>query len=325
MKKSIIESINSVVIPAADCIKTAKGEDFKPAADSLFSIDWKTLTATTKAFSFDMAKTNRAKITAALCGEWFARELTKLNEARAYYAEINWDEAAEGENAAEVERAKAIAAEAIEHIEAAREIIEARAKESGSVTVKAIISALRREDIPAAMVPAAEALRAKAKEIAEAVAKVITAAEAEAARAVLANPSEAEADSAKLHAAAEAEALLKAYEISESKDSEGVPNLYPIRAAATKLIKAFWREAVAEGVEKANYEASHALTVKLFGMLRKPREVNRKGKVTEALATKEDLAREVVLAIVEAAQKRAAREAAEAEAKRAAAAKPANK
>lgn len=319
--KSIIESVNSIILPEVDSIHNPKGEAFSPAAESLFSIEWKTLTATVKAFDFALSKTARAKFAGAVCGEWFARELFALNAARAKFADIDWGEAAEGENPAEVARAKSIAAEAVSRIDKARALVEDKARESGSVTVKAIVSAIRREDMPAAMVPAAEALRAEAKGIAEAAAKTITAAEAEAARAILANPAEAEADTAKLEAAAKAAALLKAYEIAESKDTEGVPNLYPVRAAAQKLVKAFWQASPAEGVEKSNFEANHALTVKLFGMVRRPREVSRKGRVHEALATKEDLAREVVFAIVEAAQNRAKREAAEAEAKREAAAK----
>ena len=323
---SIIAKLNAVILPAVEnhAIRDNKGEAFVPAAEALFSVDWKTLHGTLKSFDFTMAKTHRASFVAAVQGEWFAREVAALNAERAAYADIDFEEAAEGENPAEVAKAKETAAEAVKRIEAARNFIEDRAKESGSITVRAIVSALRRENMPAAIVPLAERLHKAAKDIAEAAAKPApTEAEVEAARAILAKPAEAEADAAKLTAAADAAEVLRRFELAESKTAEGIPNIYPIRAAATKLIKAFWQAAPAEGVDKANYECNHALAVKLFGMVRKPREVNRKGKVTEVWTNKDDIAREVVFAVIEAAQKRAAAEAAEAEAKREAAAKPA--
>ena len=86
--------------------------------------------------------------------------------------------------------------------------------------------------------------------------------------------------------------------------------MYPIRAAATKLTKALWKEAAPEGVESASLEATHALTVKLFGMIRKPRQIGKKGLVIESYAAEKDLVREVVLYAVEAMQARAKREAA---------------
>lgn len=327
-KMSIVARINSIVLPALEDKKTivnTKGEAFAAPSEGLFSIEWKTLTATVKPFDFALAKTKRAYFAPAIMGEWFARELEALNTARAEYVNIEWDEAAEGEAAEDVERAKKIAAEAIERIEAARDYIESRAKFSGSITVKAIVSALRRETMPAEVVPTVERLWKAVKELDEAAHKVVTPAEVEAARAILANPAEAEADTAKLDEAAKAAEVLKIYEVNESKNAEGVPNLYPIRAAATKLTKALWAANAPEGVEKASPEANHALTLKLFGMFRKPREVGKKGTIREPRMTEDEAAREVVFYIVESMQARAKREAAESEAKREAASKPAKK
>lgn len=330
-KMSIVARINSIVLPALEDKKTVvntKGEAFAAPSEGLFSIEWKTLIATVKPFDFALAKTKRVYFAPAIMGEWFARELEALNTARAEYVNIEWDEAAEGEAAEDVERAKKIAAEAVERIEAARDYIESRAKFSGSITVKAIVSALRRETMPAEVVPTVERLWKAVKELDEAAHKVVTPAEAEAARALIesikagAKPDE---DTAKLDEAAKAAEVLKIYEVNESKNAEGVPNLYPIRAAATKLTKALWAVNAPEGVEKASPEANHALTLKLFGMFRKPREVGKKGTIREPRMTEDEAAREVVLYIVESMQARAKREAAEAEAKREAASKPAKK
>lgn len=311
--KSIISTINSIVLPSIEdySIRNAKGEVFAAPVEGLFSIDWKTLTATTKSFDFALAKTKRAYFAAAVMGEYFARDLAILNDERAKYFDVDFDDI-EDEKPENVEAAKKNAAEIVKRIEAARDYIEARAKSSGSVTVKAIVSAIRDENAPAELIPFGEKLRKVTKEISDLSRKVVTAAEADAARAILAKPADADADAAKLDAAAKAAEIVKAYEISESKNAEGVPNLYPIRAAATKLTKALWKGDAPEGVENASPEASHALTLKLFGMIRKPRQIGKKGLVKEPYAAEKDLIREVVLFVVEAMQARAKREAADA-------------
>ena len=311
-------------------ISNAKGKAYVMPAEGLARFDWKTLQARPAPFNFAIVKTVRAAFVEAVRGEYFARELTSIEAEAAKLAEN--DDAffadarqlpAEGEapreaySEEEVKKARANLDEAKKRIDVIRNYVSPLAKESQSVTVKALVSALRAEAMPAKLAKPAEDVRAEAKLLCEVAARSFTPAEVEAARKVVDDkegfpPAEV----------AEAEKTLLFHALAEG-ESQGVPNLKKLRELISVFIKAMWTACPAEGVQTQGFKASHALSVEVFQRIRTARKVTKKGNIRAAFASTNEIAREVVFAVFETLQARARAEAAEAEAKRKAAEKPA--
>ena len=287
-------------------IRDRKGEAFAPSTEALFNVDYKTLTATIRPFDFTIAKVDRAKFVDAIRGEYFARELTRINAEAAKFADIDeayFAEAREEYSEAEVAKAREVVAEAKARLNVAREVVAPLAKASGALTVSAIVSAIRAEAMPAKLTAPAEVMRSEAKTLCEVAARRFSEAEVAKAREVVENK-----DNFGLVDVTEAEKTLMLYGLAEG-DTQGLPNMKPLREAASKFVKALWQAAPAEGVQKANLTANHALTVDIFQRVKNARSVDRKGRVKSTFASADDVAREVVFAIVESMQAKARAEA----------------
>lgn len=307
-------------------IGNTKGEAYVMPAEGLARFDWKGLTARPAPLNFAIAKTARAAFVEAVRGEYFARELTAIEAEAAKFAE-NDDaffaeaeapaEAAEAHTSAEVAEARAKVAEAKKRIEVVRAFVAPLAKDAQSITVKALVSALRAEAMPAKLAKPAEDVRAEAKLLCEVASRTFAEAEIAKARAIVDDKegySPAEVS--------EAEKTLLLYALSEG-ETQGVPNLKKLRELIGTFIKAMWKACPAEGVQTEGFKASHALSVEVFQRARNARKVTKKGNIRAAFATSDEIGREVIFAIFEQLQARARAEAAEAEAKRKAAEAPA--
>lgn len=307
-------------------ISNAKGEAYAMPAEGLARFDWKTLQARPAPFNFALVKTVRAAFVEAVCGEYFARELTLIEAEAAKFTENDDSFFAEAEAPAEVAEAftkeqvaeaRAKVAEAKKRIDVIRDYVSPLAKEAQSITVKALVSALRAEAMPAKLAKPADDIRAEAKLLCEVASRKFTEAEVAEARAKVDDkdvfpPAEV----------AEAEKTLALYALSEG-ESQGVPNLKKLRELISAFIKAMWKACPAEGVQTEGFKASHALSVEVFQRAREARKVTKKGNIRTGYASADAIGREVILAIFEQLQARARAEAAEAEAKRKAASKPA--
>ena len=314
-------SLMRVSLPAlpVNHIVARDGSDVSIAAEALYSVDYKILTATAKPFNFGMVKINREVFAKAIQGEFFARELAKVEAEAAKVAGIDeafFAEAAEEHTPEEIAEAREKVKVMRERINIARDFLSPTAKESNNLTVLAIVSAMRSESMPARLAKAAEDMRIEARKIDDITHMTFSAKAIEEAREIVSHRE----DFGEVKAA-EALNLLAQYEAAEGID-ETIPNVRFLREAVTAFIKDFWIASPAEGIEKVNFKCSHALAVEVFQRYRNARSISRKGNVFSSVARADDVAREVVFAFLEALQAKA-REAAKAEAAEAAKARKA--
>lgn len=287
-------------------IRNQKGEALVMSEEGLYTFDYKTMKATPRPLNFDIAKVKRAQFVEAVKGEFFARELAKMNDEFSRFADCDesfFAEAREEYSAEEIARADEIAREARARIDAIRDVLTPKAKESASITVKAVVSAIRAEAMPASLAKPAEAVKDECKRLNAVVNAHFSAEEIARAEAVIKdNENYGTVDVAK------AQEMLSLYALSEG-ETQGVPNVKNLRALVSKFIKALWKECPAEGVQKNNMECNHALSIEVFQRSKNARTLSRKGNVKSNYASADEIAREVVFAVVESLQAKARAEA----------------